>query len=62
MTIVREEAHLIDSPTISVVMPIYNSQQDLYQAIESILNQSFADFELLIIDDGSTDLSNCCRL
>lgn len=57
MTIVREEAHLIDSPTISVVMPIYNAQQDLHQAIESILNQSFTDFELLIIDDGSTDQS-----
>lgn len=38
-------------------MPIYNAQQDLRQAIESILSQSFSDFELLIIDDGSTDQS-----
>lgn len=38
-------------------MPIYNAQQDLREAIESVLSQSFSDFELLIIDDGSTDES-----
>lgn len=38
-------------------MPVYNAQQDLRGAIESVLDQSFADFELLIIDDGSTDES-----
>jgi glycosyltransferase involved in cell wall biosynthesis len=42
-------------PTISVLMPVFNAQKDLRQAIDSILNQSFADFEFLIIDDGSTD-------
>jgi glycosyltransferase involved in cell wall biosynthesis len=36
-------------------MPIYNAQQDLREAIESVLGQSYSDFELLIIDDGSTD-------
>lgn len=57
MTILKEDLRLPDLPTISVVMPIYNAQQDLRQAIESILSQSFTDFELLIIDDGSTDQS-----
>lgn len=38
-------------------MPVYNAQQDLREAIESVLSQSFPDFELLIIDDGSTDES-----
>ncbi|MBE7382498.1 MAG: glycosyltransferase [Leptolyngbya sp. SIO1E4] len=43
------------SPLISVIMPVYNSLRYLDFAIESILQQSFEDFELLIFDDGSTD-------
>jgi len=46
-----------DSPKISVVMSVYNSQQYLHEAIDSILNQSFKDFEFIIIDDASTDSS-----
>ncbi|KAF7962367.1 hypothetical protein AWV80_22620 [Cupriavidus sp. UYMU48A] len=42
-------------PKISVVMPVYNGEKYVRSAIESILAQSFADFELLVIDDGSTD-------
>lgn len=44
-----------DEPTASVVLPAYNSQRFLREAIESILAQSFADFELIIVDDCSTD-------
>lgn len=40
---------------ISVVMPVYNEQEHLKESIESILNQTFTDFEFTIIDDGSTD-------
>ncbi|MBR5272583.1 MAG: glycosyltransferase family 2 protein [Clostridia bacterium] len=40
---------------ISVIVPIYNSEQALPKCIESVLNQSFSDFELLLISDGSTD-------
>jgi len=39
----------------SVLMPVYNAERYLEQAIESILNQSFRNFELLILNDGSTD-------
>ena len=42
-------------PVISVIMPVYNSKEYLSAAIESVLNQSFTDFELLLIDDGSSD-------
>jgi len=45
------------NPKISVLMPVYNSEKYLKEAIESILNQTFSDFEFLIINDGSTDQS-----
>lgn len=44
-------------PQISIVMPIYNSSLYLKESIESVLNQTFEDFEFIIIDDGSTDNS-----
>ncbi|BDY13168.1 glycosyltransferase family 2 protein [Hydrogenimonas cancrithermarum] len=43
------------SPKITVLMPVYNAQEFLGEAIESVLNQTFGDFEFLIIDDASTD-------
>ena len=42
-------------PRVSVVMPVYNAERYLREAVESILNQTFTDFEFIIIDDGSTD-------
>jgi glycosyltransferase involved in cell wall biosynthesis len=43
------------TPTVSVVMPAFNAAEFLDEAISSILEQTFRDFEFLIIDDGSTD-------
>ena len=45
------------SPFFSVVIPLYNKEKAIKSTIESVLVQSFADFELLVIDDGSTDNS-----
>lgn len=43
------------TPTVSVVMSVFNNEQFLADAVESILNQSFSDFEFIVINDGSTD-------
>lgn len=43
------------APVISVIMPCYNSGYFLEQAVQSILRQTFTDFELILINDGSTD-------
>jgi len=45
----------IDSPIVSVLMPVYNCEAFIESAVKSILNQSFKEFELLLIDDCSTD-------
>lgn len=45
------------SPLISVIIPLYNHERYIAQTIHSVLKQSFPDFELIIINDGSTDQS-----
>ncbi len=47
------------SPKVTVLMPVWNGEKFLGESIESILNQTFEDFEFLIINDGSTDDSLC---
>ncbi len=47
----------LSSPKVSVIVPAYNVEAYLSVCLESILKQSFTDFELLLIDDGSTDKS-----
>lgn len=44
-----------EAPAISVIMPVYNTGAVLKGTIESVLNQTFRDFELILVDDGSTD-------
>jgi glycosyltransferase involved in cell wall biosynthesis len=48
------------APKISVVMSVFNGDQFLAQSVEAILNQTFQDFEFIIIDDASTD--NCWEI
>jgi glycosyltransferase involved in cell wall biosynthesis len=42
-------------PRVSVIIPVFNSERYLAEAVESILTQTFRDFEVLLLDDGSTD-------
>ena len=44
-----------NNPLLSVVMPVYNTERYLQKALDAILNSTFKNFELIIIDDGSTD-------
>ena len=41
----------------SIVIPLYNKEKHIARAIESVLNQTIQDFEIIVINDGSTDLS-----
>jgi glycosyltransferase involved in cell wall biosynthesis len=45
----------MSTPRVSILLPVYNDAQHLPQAVESIFAQTFPDWELLIVDDGSTD-------
>jgi glycosyltransferase involved in cell wall biosynthesis len=48
----------MSAPKVSILVPVYNCEKFLAEAIESILNQSFTDFEFIIVNDGSTDRSH----
>ena len=43
------------SPTVTIIVPVYNAEHTIRRCIESILNQEYTDFELLLVNDGSTD-------
>ncbi|MBS1227021.1 MAG: glycosyl transferase [Proteobacteria bacterium] len=45
-------------PSISVILPVYNGAEDVAKSIQTVLTQTFSDFELIVIDDGSKDNSS----
>ncbi len=45
-------------PMVSIIVPIYNAEQYLRRCVDSILNQEYTDYELLLVNDGSTDASS----
>jgi glycosyltransferase involved in cell wall biosynthesis len=46
---------MVNNPAISIIVPVYGVEEYLSKCIESILSQTFADFELILVDDGSID-------
>jgi len=45
----------IKTPKVSVIIPTYNEEDNVYKCIETMLNQTYSNFELIIVDDGSAD-------
>ena len=45
----------VNAPAVSVVMPVYNGEKYLRESIDSILNQTYTDYEFIIVNDGSND-------
>ena len=53
----KKEIYMTYSTSISIIVPVYKADAYLHRCVDSILAQSFTDFELLLIDDGSPDKS-----
>ena len=48
-------------PIISIIVPVFNAEKYIYRCLDSLLSQTFTDFEIILVDDGSTDNSgNIC--
>ena len=47
----------MNNELISIIVPIYNTEKYLHECLDSIINQTYANFEVLLVNDGSTDSS-----
>lgn len=47
----------MENPAISIIVPVYNAERYLKRCVESVINQTFKDWEMILVDDGSTDRS-----
>ncbi len=52
------ETHERQQPLVTVVMPVYNGEQYVLEALQSVFSQTYRNFELIVVDDGSTDATH----
>ena len=48
---------MTDNPLVSVVVPVYNVEKYLDRCVQSVVNQTYENLEIILVDDGSTDAS-----
>lgn len=60
--VIRCLCQIISMPRVSVIIPVYNGDKYLEKTVRSVMDQDFRDFEILIVDDGSTDNSRSIAL
>ena len=48
----------MDKPKVTIIIPVYNAEKYIKECFDSIINQTFSNFEVIIIDDGSIDNSS----
>lgn len=53
----KKGEEVVMNPTVSIIIPIYNAEKNLPRCIESVLKQEYTNFELILVDDGSSDSS-----
>ena len=49
------EVSLIENPVVSLIVPMYNVREDVAECIESIIDQTLKEVQVILVDDGSTD-------
>ena len=54
---ISEKNESAKEPLVSVVIPVYNVEQYLRECVDSVINQTYQDIEIILVDDGSTDAS-----